>query len=301
MNDMKKMKEYWKSLVEEKGKKKAMGTVALLCIVFVGLICIPVYGSMRNTSNKEESIDYLSYVDGLKNWEVEIGEEVDFLEDVTWDKEFIQDVTVDDDDVDLEKEGTYSIVYIVDVKQDGVKDLKSKKSVKVVKAEEKKETKEEKEETSDKQEKEDSSKEESKVQEATEQKQANEKVSSNKVSSSSQSKPSENVQKGESKPAHQHNWVEQTKTVHHNAVTEQQWIVDVPAYTEERTICNQCGQDISGFAAQHLLDNMPNCFSYGSQWVPVPEQGHYETVTVQEAWDEQVVTGYRCSQCGETK
>ena len=27
----------------------------------------------------------------------------------------------------------------------------------------------------------------------------------------------------------------------------------------------------------------------GSQWIAVPEQGHYETVTVQEAWDEQVV------------
>jgi len=26
--------------------------------------------------------------------------------------------------------------------------------------------------------------------------------------------------------------------------------------------CNQCGADITGFAGQHLLDNMPNCWSY---------------------------------------
>jgi len=30
------------------------------------------------------------------------------------------------------------------------------------------------------------------------------------------------------------------------------------------------------------------------------EEGHYETVTVTEAYDEQKLVGYKCS-CGETK
>ena len=31
------------------------------------------------------------------------------------------------------------------------------------------------------------------------------------------------------------------------------------------------------------------------------EEGHYETVTVTEAYDEQKLVGYKCSSCGETK
>ena len=300
------MKDYWKSLVEEKGKKKALGTVALLGLVLVGLVCIPVYGSMRNSSNKKETVDYLSYVDGLKNWEVEIGEDVDFLEDVTWDKEFIKTVTVDDDDVDLEKEGTYSIVYTIDVKKDDVKDLKSKKSVKVVKAEEEKESKDD---SSEEQKKEDSDKEESKKQETAEQKTTNEETSkaeasSNKTSSSSQSKPSGNTQKGESKPAHQHNWVAQTKTVHHDAVTEQQWVVDVPSQQQAITVCNQCGAILT--TDTYIAHDKAHVLAGGNggwhtEYRYTEEQGHYETVVVQQAWDEQVVTGYKCSSCGATK
>ena len=301
---MKKMKEYWKSLVEEKGKKKALGTVTLLCIVLVGLICIPIYGSMRNTSSKTKTVDYLSYVDGLKNWEVEIGEDVDFLEDVTWDKEFIKTVTVNDDDVDLEKEGTYCIVYTIDVKKDDVKDLKSKKSVKVVKAEEQKETKDDKEGSTKEQETDDSGKEESKIQEATEQIQANEKASSNKVSSSSQSKQSGNTQKGESKPAHQHNWVAQTKTVHHDAVTEQRWVVDVPSQQQAITVCNQCGAVLT--ADTYIAHDKAHVLAGGNggwhtEYRYTEEQGHYETIIVQQGWDEQVVIGYKCSSCGATK
>lgn len=295
---MKKMKEYWQSYVEKNGKKKAVATIVLLCVVLAGLICIPVYMSLTTTKEQKETIDYLSYVDGLKNWEVEIGDETNFLEDVTWDKDYIAKVTVDDEDVDLEKEGTYTIVYTIDVKKEGVNALKSKKTVDVIQSKNKEEKKEDS--SAEKEEKEETKTESASNQNKKADSSSKKNVDSSKSNSSS-SQSSGSSQKGESQASHQHNWVEQTKTVHHNAVTEQQWIVDVPAYTEERTICNQCGQDISGFAAQHLLDNMPNCFSYGSQWVTVPEQGHYETVTVQEAWDEQVVTGYRCSQCGATK
>ena len=120
-------------------------------------------------------------------------------------------------------------------------------------------------------------------------------------------------------PAHQHNWVAQTKTVHHDAqyktvhhdaVTHQVWHDPV---TEEHYICNQCGADITSDPWGHLdnsLMNGGNCGGYHSTYVTV-KQGYYETVTdkaawdeqvlVSKAWDETVTTGYKCSSCGATK
>lgn len=120
-------------------------------------------------------------------------------------------------------------------------------------------------------------------------------------------------------PAHQHNWVAQTKTVHHDAqyktvhhdaVTHQVWH---DAVTEEHYICNQCGTDITSDPWGHInnsLMNGGNCGSYHSTYVTV-KQGYYETVTdqaaydeqvqVRDAWDETVTTGYKCSSCGATK
>lgn len=120
-------------------------------------------------------------------------------------------------------------------------------------------------------------------------------------------------------PAHQHNWVAQTKTVHHDAqyktvhhdaATHQVWHDPV---TEEHYICNQCGADITSDPWGHInnsLMNGGNCGSYHSTYVTV-KQGYYETVTdqaaydeqvqVSKAWDETVTTGYKCSSCGATK
>lgn len=120
-------------------------------------------------------------------------------------------------------------------------------------------------------------------------------------------------------PAHQHNWVAQTKTVHHDAqyktvhhdaVTHQVWHDPV---TEEHYICNQCGADITSDPWGHMnnsLLNGGNCGGYHSIYVTV-KQGYSETVTDEAAWDEQVLvskawdetvtTGYKCSSCGATK
>lgn len=120
-------------------------------------------------------------------------------------------------------------------------------------------------------------------------------------------------------PAHQHNWVAQTKTVHHDAqyktvhhdaVTHQVWHDPV---TEEHYICNQCGADITSDPWGHInnsLMNGGNCGSYHSIYVTV-KQGYSETVTDEAAWDEQVLvskawdetvtTGYKCPGCGSTK
>lgn len=114
--------------------------------------------------------------------------------------------------------------------------------------------------------------------------------------------------------AHQHNWVAQTKTVHHDAqyktvhhdaVTHQVWH---DAVTEEHYICNQCGADITSDPWGHL--DAYDHGGYHSSYVTV-KQGYYEIVTdkaaydeqvqVSAAWDETVTTGYKCSSCGATK
>ena len=145
------------------------------------------------------------------------------------------------------------------------------------------------------------------------------KPSGGNSSNSSSNSNSGSSSKKDDTPAHQHNWVAQTKTVHHDAqyktvhhdaVTHQVWH---DAVTEEHYICNQCGADITSDPWGHInnsLMNGGNCGGYHSTYVTV-KQGYYETVTdqaaydeqvqVRDAWDETVTTGHKCSTCGATK
>ena len=110
--------------------------------------------------------------------------------------------------------------------------------------------------------------------------------------------------------AHQHKWVAQTKTVHHDA---QYKTVHHDAVTKTVNICNQCGQDITGNEAAHFKaaalsgGNCQSCHSetrtvqaaYDEQ-VKVSD-AYDEQVQVSAAWEETVTTGYKCSSCGATK
>ena len=116
-------------------------------------------------------------------------------------------------------------------------------------------------------------------------------------------------------PAHTHEWVEVKGTVHHEAVTEQVKIIDQPA-TEGHfeggsypvVVC-RCGAEFTT-AEAYIAHSEGEGFGHGGftdslrsnqVWVEgTPEISHYETVVVQEAWDEEIVTGYRCS-CGAVK
>ena len=109
--------------------------------------------------------------------------------------------------------------------------------------------------------------------------------------------------------AHQHNWVAQTKTVHHPAVTHTE-TVHHPAvtHTESRSICNGCGADITGNERSHakaaVLAGNTACGSFHSEPRTVTDSAAYDetkTITDSKAWDETVTTGYKCSSCGATK
>lgn len=105
-----------------------------------------------------------------------------------------------------------------------------------------------------------------------------------------------------SQPAHTHNWVAQTKTVHHDAEYK---TVHHDAVTKGATVCTGCWQVVSDPAAhakEALKNNNYTCGKAGYTVKTVTVQEAYdEKVLVKDAWDETVVTGYKCSGCGATK
>lgn len=136
--------------------------------------------------------------------------------------------------------------------------------------------------------------------------------------------------------AHVHNWTPVTTTVHHDAVTHQEdqgsyiTVVDQEAYDSEEpvmerdTYCITCynNGEIVRLHGQAEVDahldyhsNIGNGFCQyackslqtGTQTVHHDAITHQEwqsnmvTVTDKPAYDEEVVTGYVCSECGATK
>lgn len=145
--------------------------------------------------------------------------------------------------------------------------------------------------------------------------------SSNKPSSGSNNSNGGNSSSTE-KPAHKHNWVNVTKTVNHPAETHQEdvyedrqvkvkdaWDEQVKTGTAQE--CRQCGfRTTDGDAmTEHMLENGHSCHTVYT-YETVHHDAVYETQRVKvgtktvvdkAAWTETVVTGQKCSSCGETK
>lgn len=119
----------------------------------------------------------------------------------------------------------------------------------------------------------------------------------------------------ESKPAHQHTWVDHTatkkvpRTVHHDAVYED---VTIPAVTKHQIQCLTCGEWFDSFeelAGHQLYDTDGACSGYdthGERDVVITP-AHTEKKLVKEAYDEtvydtQTYVDYQyCSGCGQHK
>ena len=145
-------------------------------------------------------------------------------------------------------------------------------------------------------------------------------TSSNKNNTGS-SKPSNSgnsSNSNRSKPAeHTHNWVAQYKTVNvpekgHNEQVLVQAAYDeqVPQYQDlERSICNQCGADITNNIDAHFKSSW-DCSGYHMEfqqvltgYKTVHHEAVYETryVVDSPATTKQELTGYKCSGCGKTR
>lgn len=95
--------------------------------------------------------------------------------------------------------------------------------------------------------------------------------------------------------SHTHTWVEQTKTVHHDAVYK---TVKHAAVKERHTFCNVCGADITGQYTTHKKETGHTSYSYKNI---VIQKAYKERVLVSAAYNEKVTTGYKCSVCGATR
>ena len=115
-------------------------------------------------------------------------------------------------------------------------------------------------------------------------------------------------------PVHVHDWQPVTEVIHHEAVTEQVKVVDVPA-TEghfeggsyEVMIC-RCGGEFTSYDGWLTHAHAGGSEEHGGfttdvrcdqVWVEgTPEESHYEARVISDAWDEELVTGMVCVSCG---
>lgn len=282
-----------------------------------------------SVKNKEERTLYYTVKENDK-LDVKVGlqdEDKTFVfKDVDTEDTKKVDVSLKDDKVNLDVTKKDGSTATLTPSEDSAKTEDEKKEEQEVKQEEKKEEK--KEETA----KADSSNKSNTSESKKDNTASTTNTSSNKNNTSSSkpsnsgsnnsgtSKPSNNSgsNSNNSKPAeHTHNWVAQYKTVNvpeqgHNEQVLVQAAYDeqVPQYQDlERSICNQCGADITNNIDAHFKSSW-DCSGYHMEfqqvltgYKTVHHEAVYETryVVDSPATTKQELTGYKCSGCGKTK
>lgn len=103
-----------------------------------------------------------------------------------------------------------------------------------------------------------------------------------------------------------HNWIDETATVHHDAVYETTYIHH-DAVKECHSVCNGCHADITGVEESHMEEAMLNgkyeCGAWHDEWIIISDAWDEPVQKlVKDAWDEKVPTGRRiCTNCGKIK
>lgn len=268
-----------------------------------------------------------SYVKGIKDWNVQEGaKDIDFMDGVEWEKEYVKEVTVDAGKLDLSKAGDYKIVYTIVPVADDAESEKVEASVHVLKKEMVEQKAEAGETVIESGNKTVSHKEEAK---------GTDKPSSN--TSVKEESSSNNPTVTEDEPAaHTHNWQKRTETINHPEESHIEYVehqeeghteyIEHPQEThiefEWIYTCNGCSAQFNSHAdiSAHMKSQMMAGYSYCSGYteakkenVIVDKEAWTEEVWVvdQPAWTEEVKvvdkaawtetkTYYKCS-CGATK
>lgn len=253
----------------------------------------------KDVAVEDIEVDYLQYVKGLRDWTVAVGlKDVNFLEGVEWDKEYIKNVTVNDSRVKLDTVGEYEITYSVEVVDKKADDLTIKKTVtvKVISEEEAKVAVEEGQEV----------------------------VTKNGIQNKKEAKASSVNDKGVSASQEVKN--EGNKN-NGNNTSSSEGTSSGNASTGSSGGSSSSGSNGSGSSSNSKpsggnsgnSENTGNSGGSGfvdthkhSYTIPITktvhhdaithqeDQGHYETVTISEAWDETITVGYKsvCNSCG---
>lgn len=154
----------------------------------------------------------------------------------------------------------------------------------------------------------DSKKDTSSKSESSKQESSKSESSKTPQSSSSGSKPDSSKNESSKptpKPQHTHSWTNITEKV--KVVDKKAYTYEEPVYEEhDRTICNDCGADLTNMSESELTHHCGNHLlnggkgSYRNEWVNV--QVGTKTVTVPEkSHYENKVIGRKCSGCGKVE
>lgn len=117
-----------------------------------------------------------------------------------------------------------------------------------------------------------------------------------------------------------HSWKKVYKTVHHDAVThvetkpggtEKIWHEGKQIGVQYICSCGACFTDIDVLTNHQVEQSLASESGHqGTSSMPLYSDGYYETVTLpakkitvvdKKAYDEKVLTGYKCKKCGQTK
>ncbi len=298
---------------KDKKNKWLLLVISIATVIIADLLTTQFLS--KDNEPKDKPIEYMQYVQGIQDLELTSSKDkYDYLSGITFDKEHINEVTIDDSQVDLTKAGEYQLTYLIDVKDEKAEDLKQVVTVKVVSDDKKEDDKKPK----DKKDKDKASSSQNQTDTNNQSKPSNTGSSNNNTGTSSQpsnSGSSNNTNKKPTSPTHTHRYVAEYKDIqheekgHYETVTvSEAW--DEPIYNEyEVAICNQCGLDITNDPWGHIensLLNGGNCGGYHSEWrqeiidtIHHPAKTEKQWIVDENGWTETVTT-YKCS-CGATK
>lgn len=259
---------------EQKKKKWLVLLPILLVVVVIGLI-VGKFSSLNGDDKPKEPTDYMTYVEGIQDeFEVQVTKNgYDFKQGITWNDEYINDVVVDSTKVDLTKVGEYPLTYLIDVKGEEAEDFEKVVKVKVVKEKSKDTTA-----TTDK--KADDKKKDDKTDKTKEENKTNSSTSNNNTVS----KPSNNGSSNSSSSSN-----------------------NSSSSSNNNSSSSKPSNGSSGSSSSSNNKPTPTPPAHTHDWQPVTktvnhkEEGHYETVTVEEAWDEPIyeeIAYMKCNGCG---
>lgn len=92
---------------------------------------------------------------------------------------------------------------------------------------------------------------------------------------------------------HKHSWQPIKKTIHHKAKYR---TVKHDAVKSRVTVCDECGQDITGAYSSHKASTGHSGYHYENK---VTRKAYTEKVLVSKAYDETKIVGYKCKTCGK--
>lgn len=319
-----------------------MKKILSLFLVFTLVFSLSACGSnSKEKDNETESqtetvqeVDLTTCVTGLRDRVVEVNTKPDWMDGIKFDEKYVKSVKADDSKVDMTKAGEYQLTYNitgVESKDFIAKDVKviKKVTVKEKMTEEEKASEEQKTAEAQKQdvkpvieEKEsgNSDKNSSSSKPNNNSSSSSDNSSPSKPAPSKPNKPAPSEPAKPSKPAHQHDWKTEYKTVHHEAQYRNEPVYEDQIVYEDRPVykwqaywtCTECGKrfETEYDAGDHALFECGGGYSAHREQVQTgTEQVQVGTnkvqigtnpVLVKEAWDEQVPNGQSCS-CGARK